>query len=245
MPKKKKKKKGAKDSAAVNHTAIVDSRESQWERDENGKLIPDASRGHSMITSLGNLFNHLRAQDHKHLVDTYGLWLLGPSSSSDEYEREVDGVYSDLSIILPLCLTMRLSNAQMGTVLYDSRFTEELQSTKKIKNAIKKGNPELMPVEELQSELLALDLSTKGDKERLQIRLTEAMEAKAQSMRETTPLVNHFTSHKTVRLFLVSKRIEAVQNDETYNAYVCTANEHPGTCGEAQQRSARRPAGQT
>jgi hypothetical protein len=54
-----------------------------------------------------------------------------------------------------------------------------------------------MAIEELQSELKLRNLSTHGGKDKLTERLNEALEDEAQMMRETTRVVNHFTSKAT------------------------------------------------
>ena len=137
----------------------------------------DVANGHRMITSFVKLFTYLRAEGQKdHLVDSYGLWLNANDSDDEPNEIPVD---------------------EIGMVTVDARLVLAQRSTKKIKKAVKRGNPELMPIEELQAELKERGLSERGDKGRLAARLDEALEAEAAAIRETTRVVNHFNSQRT------------------------------------------------
>jgi hypothetical protein len=137
----------------------------------------DVANGHRMIASFIKLFTYLRAEGQKdHLVDSYSLWLDANDSDDEPDDIPVD---------------------EIGMITVDARLVLAQRSTKKIKKAVKRGNPELMPIEELQADLKERGLSERGDKGRLAARLNEALEAEAAAIRETTRVVNHFNSQRT------------------------------------------------
>ena len=172
---KKEKKKKGQEPAAVEYQNP--SEEEAWQRDEQGRLVTDTARGHVMLGAFQSLFSYLREEGNKsHLKDSYGLWL--DMDGSDD-EAEQDGL------------------DEVGFVQFDSKMLEGQTSVKKIKHAIRVGNPELMAIEELQADLTERGLSVKGDKERLVERLEGAYEEDALRMRDTTRVVNHFTCKKT------------------------------------------------
>jgi hypothetical protein len=178
--KKKSNKKSKKVKGAQHDEIEFDSNPAgdSWARDANGDLVTDTARGHSMIDAFRKLFKHLREDGVKgHLKDSYGLWLDVNGSDDEDEDEAVD---------------------EVGMVKFDAQLASSQQSTKKIKHAIKFGNPEFMAIEELQSELKSRNLSAHGDKDKLIERLDEALEDEAQTMRETTRVVNHFTSKDTV-----------------------------------------------
>jgi|FLMP01.1.fsa_nt_emb hypothetical protein len=72
-------------------------------------------------------------------------------------------------------------------------------SVKKVKKAVRIGNIDYMPNEELIEELKKRKLSDKGSKDVLKKRLAEAYDNEANEMRSATRVANHFISATTKR----------------------------------------------
>ena len=140
-----------------------------------------------MTAALRGLYKYLRdesSNSESGVRDTYGMWLEPDGSDEDSSDDE-----------------------DFGVVKVDKDMLAKQQNVKKMKHAMRVGNPALMANEELQEELKKRGLSVRGDKVALAARLTASFEEEAAKMSATTRHVNHFSSAATQRNveFLVSK----------------------------------------
>eukprot|EP01043_Picozoa_sp_COSAG02_P034556 COSAG02_NODE_2425_length_8891_cov_48.519791_1_plen_519_part_00 len=208
--KKKKKKKDSK-SSKTDDTVDFDNPlsstkpslpKNDWPR-KNGRMKLDTKRSGDMVMAIQKLYGYLRTQHElareAGTRDPFGLWM-----HLDDSDDEKDGSDDDEPI--------------EGEIHYDDEAQEAQRSARKLKHAIRVGDPMKMPIADVQAQLQKLGQSARGDKKTLRARLQIAYSQQAQVMQGNTRVIQHFHTELTKRniqilLMKVNKgRTKAVQD---------------------------------
>ena len=181
--KSKKKKKAKKRGKADDTLEFGNPLSSDWPM-QNGRMKLDTQRSKEMVTSIQKLYSHLRAQAEiakkAGTRDTFGLGIHLNDSDEDDASDD-DGERHE------------------GEIHYDEEALEAQRAAKKLKHALKVGDPMKMPIDDVKAQLEKFGKSQRGDKDALRARLQLAYSQQAEVMQGNKRTVQHFTSAATKR----------------------------------------------